>query len=173
MLSSNFDNVDWVAGALACATSSFIMSATNTVHPPGGATALLTATNSQIRAMGWMFIPFMLLGTVVMLTIALLINNIQRQYPKYWWTAEALPRRKVNDLEKVNSNLSEQTLRDDMEPRHVSGGHDSIVVTAERVLVPESFELTEAELSVLGKMQQRLHDTLGREEMRSMSIGGP
>ena len=55
-LSSNFDDLQWIAGALACATASLVMGATNTVHPPGGATAILAATNTQVIELGWMLI---------------------------------------------------------------------------------------------------------------------
>lgn len=99
-LNSNFEDLQWVAGAVCCATASLVMGLTNTVHPPGGATAILAATNSQIIAMGWIFIPFVILGSVLMLAIALLVNNIQRQYPDYWWTAESLRHEGEDDMQK-------------------------------------------------------------------------
>lgn len=81
-----FADYEWVAGAVGCACASLVMSATNTVHPPGGATAVLASTNAEIIALGWMFIPLVLLGSVLMTAVACIFNNTLRQYPVYWWT---------------------------------------------------------------------------------------
>jgi CBS-domain-containing membrane protein len=80
-LSDNFENLRWLAGALAVATSSAIMGLTKTIHPPAGATALLAATTPQITDLGWLLVPLTLLGSVVMLLVACVVNNIQRQFP--------------------------------------------------------------------------------------------
>lgn len=85
-LNPNFDDLQWVAGAMACAVASLTMTITNTIHPPGGATAVLAAVNPTILAMGWWFVPVLMTGTLIQLGVALLINNIMRQYPIYWWT---------------------------------------------------------------------------------------
>ncbi|KAL4870605.1 hypothetical protein BDV12DRAFT_165879 [Aspergillus spectabilis] len=73
-----------IAGSLACAVTTMAMILTNTVHPPAGATALLAAT--ELQEVGWWLIPIMLLGCSLMMTVALLLNNIQRRFPVYWWT---------------------------------------------------------------------------------------
>lgn len=85
-LSSNFENIQWVSGAVGCATASWVMSLTNTIHPPGGATAVLASTEAAIVAMGWRFIPLVLLDSTLVVIVALIFNNILRQYPIYWWT---------------------------------------------------------------------------------------
>jgi len=84
-----FTQNSWVAGAVACACASLVMSWTNTVHPPGGATAVLACTEAQIVHLGWWFVALVLLASVLMVTVALLLNNVVRQYPMYWWTPEA------------------------------------------------------------------------------------
>lgn len=162
LLSSNFDQISWVAGALACATASFAMGATNTVHPPGGATAVLAATNAEVMAMGWMFIPFVMLGSSVMLAIALLVNNIQRQYPNYWWTSEQLPRRHVADLEKISSTESDQTLRHDADPGYAAAYQDCIVISGDRLLVPSEIELDEQEMEMMEHLQKRFSQGITR-----------
>lgn len=83
-----FADYGWVAGAVGCACASLVMSATNTVHPPGGATATLASTDMEVVQLGWMFVPLVLLGSLLMVTVALLFNNLLRQYPVYWWTPE-------------------------------------------------------------------------------------
>jgi CBS-domain-containing membrane protein len=57
---------------------------TNTIHPPGGASAVLATTDPIITAMGWYFVALVMWGTTLMLIVALVINNIQRQFPMYW-----------------------------------------------------------------------------------------
>jgi CBS-domain-containing membrane protein len=74
LMNANFEDLQWVAGA------------TNTVHPPGGATAVIAATQANVIAMGWWYPPIVILGAVVMLLVALLWNNVLRQYPVFWWT---------------------------------------------------------------------------------------
>ncbi|KAK6524349.1 hypothetical protein TWF281_011257 [Arthrobotrys megalospora] len=85
-LSSHFDDIKWVAGAVAVGLSSAVMSITNTSHPPGGATALLAAVDVSVARLGWYLLPYVLIGTTLMLGIALAVNNIQRQFPVFWWT---------------------------------------------------------------------------------------
>lgn len=83
-----FENYSWVAGALACALASWIMSVTKTVHPPGGATAILACTSREVVESGWGFVPLVMIGSLLMLAVALLFNNTLRQYPVFWWTPE-------------------------------------------------------------------------------------
>lgn len=81
-------DLTWLAGALSCACSVVVMALTGTAHPPAGATALLAVTDDNVVLLGWFLIPIVLLGCVLMQCVALLLNNIQRQFPAYWWTLE-------------------------------------------------------------------------------------
>lgn len=85
-LNSNFQDLQWIAGAVACACAALVMCVTNTVHPPGGATAVIATTQPIVITMGWWYVPVTTLGAVVMLVVACLWNNILRQFPVYWWT---------------------------------------------------------------------------------------
>ncbi len=78
----------WLAGAVAVATAIAFMHATKTLHPPGGATSLIAVIGSEkIHALGYLYalIPAGL-GAVIMLIVALLVNNIPktRSYPEFW-----------------------------------------------------------------------------------------
>jgi len=78
----------WFASALAVATAIAAMHATKTLHPPGGATALIAVIGSeQIHALGYLYalIPVGL-GALMMLAVALVVNNIphSRRYPEFW-----------------------------------------------------------------------------------------
>jgi CBS-domain-containing membrane protein len=71
-----------VAAAIA------LMHATRTLHPPGGATALIAVTGGpKIVSLGYAYAVFPALsGALVMLACALLANNLapRRRYPEYW-----------------------------------------------------------------------------------------
>ncbi|KAF3920964.1 hypothetical protein ABW20_dc0110196 [Dactylellina cionopaga] len=84
--SSHFEELRWVAGAVSVGVASAIMSLTNTSHPPGGATALLAAIDVNVEGMGWYLLPYVLVGTSILLAVAIVVNNIQRQFPIFWWT---------------------------------------------------------------------------------------
>ena len=78
----------WLAGATAVATAIALMHATKTLHPPGGATALIAVIGSgKIHALGYLYalIPAGL-GAAIMLAVALIVNNIpkSRKYPEFW-----------------------------------------------------------------------------------------
>lgn len=75
----------WAAGALSVATASVLMSILNCVHPPAGASALLPASDEQIRSMGWWYLPVHLVSSVLMISVAVITGNIIRRYPLHWW----------------------------------------------------------------------------------------
>ncbi|PFH47464.1 hypothetical protein AMATHDRAFT_67717 [Amanita thiersii Skay4041] len=81
-----FQELSWLAGSLACAIAVVVMQVTGTTHPPAGATALIAAVKPEVRHMGWYYLPVVLLSSALSLGFALLVNNIQRQYPIYWFT---------------------------------------------------------------------------------------
>jgi CBS domain-containing membrane protein len=81
----------WIAGALAVSVSIVIMQITKTLHPPGGATALIANIGSEkIKNIGyWYVLSPVLTGVLILLIIALIFNNItsHRSYPlnKNWY----------------------------------------------------------------------------------------
>lgn len=78
----------WLAGAVAVATAIAFMHATKTLHPPGGATALIAVIGSEkIHSLGYLYAVMPVgLGAAIMLIVALLVNNIpkNRRYPEFW-----------------------------------------------------------------------------------------
>jgi len=78
----------WLAAPVAVATSIAVMHGTRTLHPPGGATALIAVTGSpKIQALGFKYVLFPAgIGAFVLLIIALLLNNFsgKRKYPDFW-----------------------------------------------------------------------------------------
>lgn len=78
----------WLAAGVGVATAIAAMHATRTLHPPGGATALIAVIGGEkIHGLGFLYALFPVAGGVlIMLAIALLINNIpkNRRYPEFW-----------------------------------------------------------------------------------------
>lgn len=75
----------WLASALAVALSIVAMQITKTLHPPGGATALIANIGSEkIKALGYVYVlnP-VLTGVMILFVVALIFNNISksRSYP--------------------------------------------------------------------------------------------
>jgi CBS-domain-containing membrane protein len=82
---------DWpvLAMALSVATAIALMHYTRTLHPPGGATALIAVMGSErIHELGYWFalVPAGS-GAVAMLAVGLLVNNIprSRRFPQFWY----------------------------------------------------------------------------------------
>jgi len=78
-----------LASGLAVSFAMIAMMTTNTLHPPGGATALIAVIGGpKIHALGFLyaFVPAGL-GAFILVVIALLINNLSRnrRYPEYWY----------------------------------------------------------------------------------------
>ncbi|MBF0319191.1 MAG: HPP family protein [Nitrospirae bacterium] len=79
----------WLAAALAVSTAIAVMHLTKTLHPPGGATALIAVIGgSKIYDLGFLY-PLMPVGVgaAIMLIVALIVNNIpkSRKYPEFWY----------------------------------------------------------------------------------------
>ncbi|KAJ5241418.1 uncharacterized protein N7469_003009 [Penicillium citrinum] len=152
-LNSNAENYTELGGALACGITTALMVLTRTVHPPAGATALLAVTNAQTVGLGWFLFPIMILGITLMLSAALLVNNIQRRYPLYWWTSQPLSRRHDADVESDNDKPAqvgsqyEESLTD--VPRRV-------VVERGDIWVPNGVFVSAEERRVLDRISARL-----------------
>ncbi|WP_136668399.1 HPP family protein [Flavobacterium sp. H122] len=80
-----FPDIIWLASALAVAGAIVLMQVTKTLHPPGGATALIAVTGSPaILKLGyWYVITPVLTGALILFSVALVFNNMtsNRQYP--------------------------------------------------------------------------------------------
>ncbi|GAA4446502.1 hypothetical protein GCM10023091_39730 [Ravibacter arvi] len=78
-------DIIWITAPLAVALSIISMQMTKTLHPPGGASALIAVTGSeQVKDLGYWFVfSPVLSGALILLAVALVFNNItpDRQYP--------------------------------------------------------------------------------------------
>jgi hypothetical protein len=176
-----YQELRWLAGALSCSISIFLMVLTGTVHPPAGATALLGVTADEVARVGWLLVPMVVLGSAVMFVVAFLVNNVQRRFPLYWWTPEevgsfwgASQRRcrdcageEGTDLEAAKDHGHggrpgiDGSASADREPwRTASRGGDSpgvrLIVTRHGIMVPPGLELEPEERLWLESLSNRL-----------------
>lgn len=78
--------IPWLGAALAVSGSIVLMQVTKTLHPPGGATALIAVIGSEdVERLGYLYVfnPI-LTGVSILLLVALVFNNVtvNRSYPK-------------------------------------------------------------------------------------------
>lgn len=79
------------AAALAVSSSVLFMHLLRSMHPPGGATALIAVVGGDaIRSLGYWYVLFpVLTGALILLAVALVVNNLSRNphrhYPIYWF----------------------------------------------------------------------------------------
>ncbi len=87
-----FPDIPAFAGALAVASAIAMMQVTCTLHPPGGATALVAVIGSaNVHQLGWLFVLLpATLGPLVLLVVAVLVNAIpetRRHLVKAYWSS--------------------------------------------------------------------------------------
>ncbi|KAL2182107.1 HPP family-domain-containing protein [Thermothelomyces heterothallicus CBS 202.75] len=182
-LSPHFEAVRWLGGSLACACATALMALTGTVHPPAGATALMAVLDPNVAGLGWfLFVPLML-GCALMLVVALLVNNIQRRFPYYWWTPgetgtfwhrreepgaekekeaeeerEASPERQRRRGEESSGSSSSGDLTQTVSRivTVLSGKEGEIVIKRGRVMIPDGLDLRQEEILSLETLSERL-----------------
>ena len=78
-------DIIWLTAPLAVSLSILMMQLTNTLHPPGGATALVAVIGSEkIKTLGYVYVLSpVLTGTLIIFVVAFVINNLvlHRDYP--------------------------------------------------------------------------------------------
>ncbi len=79
-----------LASSMAVSLAIVMMHLTRTLHPPGGATALIAVIGGEeVHSLGYYYVLCpVLVGALMMLLVALLVNNLsanpKRHYPVYW-----------------------------------------------------------------------------------------
>jgi CBS-domain-containing membrane protein len=160
---SDYDSIKWIAGAVACGCASAVMLLTNTVHPPGGASAVLAATEPVITAMGYYFVGLVMWGTTLMLIVGLLINNIQRQFPVYWWTPLDVRKARIKDEECVPDARGGIERKKTTEEQRYDREGERIEINGAEVLLPDNMSLNVEEAEVLARLRERLRKRIDAE----------
>ncbi|CAI7577053.1 unnamed protein product [Penicillium pancosmium] len=152
-LNPTAENYTELGGALACGVTTALMVLTGTVHPPAGATALLAVTNAQTVGLGWFLFPVMILGITLMQSAALVVNNIQRRYPMYWWTSQPLSRARDADVE---SDREKRTQTSSQFEESLTDVPRRLVVERGDIWVPNGVFVSAEERLVLDRISARL-----------------
>ena len=78
-------DIIWLAAPLAVSLSIVMMQITKTLHPPGGATALISVIGTvRVKSLGYLYVLSpVLTGSLILLIVALVFNNLteNRHYP--------------------------------------------------------------------------------------------
>ena len=151
---------------------------TDTVHPPAGATALVAATEAQVRELGWFLLPIVVLSVVLMTATGCIIGNVQRRWPLYWWrecpvddgeatdgsgggAEDALGQTDVEkgSQRKQGGGIDNGTARHmevctGVDGQRGRGGH--VVIIPGKVLLSDGLELSDEDMEVLESLSQRL-----------------
>jgi hypothetical protein len=147
---------------------------TGTVHPPGGASAVLAATSPDITNMGWYFVGLVMWGTTLMVLVGLIINNIQRQFPIYWWTPLDLRKAKAEDIETwpdAKGGVERRRTGERTESEDGDEKPSGITISAFDVLVPEDLSLNKEEIELLEGLRARLRKRRdGDESSQSLDV---
>ncbi|KAH8554801.1 HPP family-domain-containing protein [Umbelopsis sp. PMI_123] len=154
-LSPNFENLRWLAGSLSMAVALVAMQWTGTVHPPGGATALIAATQNDI---GWLYIGIVALSAAITTVIALLINNIERRWPVYWWAPTKII--VTNKDETIEASLPDSISSHELTPTpsiNISPANKHhVLVSATEIILPA--HLSQEDREFLKSLQNRLKE---------------
>ncbi|MEG1667037.1 MULTISPECIES: HPP family protein [Chryseobacterium] len=97
-------DIIWLSAPLAVAFSIVAMQYTKTLHPPGGATALIAVSSTgKIPELGyWYVLSPVLSGCLILLVVALVFNNMtkHRSYPNSTKWKRLLNKRHKHQLKK-------------------------------------------------------------------------
>lgn len=83
--SNSFIN-DWWSMTIAVVLATFLMIISKTLHPPGGATALVAHLGGYVHSAVSTLFP-VLVNSVLIILVAYIINHkiAARKYPTFWW----------------------------------------------------------------------------------------
>lgn len=165
---ARFLELQWLAGAIACATASLVMAITKTIHPPSGATAMIAATQADITALGWYYIPVVMLSATLAIGVGLITNNIQRRYPVFWLVPDKIQSRK----DKKEAAKAEVQSAPEPKPEPTKVSHEGatlaevetqyrkhhVMVSKDSILLPEYLELEDEHTQVLEEIQRLLEE---------------
>jgi len=110
-----YDDCFWLTGALSVSLTIVAQEMLDAVHPPGGATALIFALAVPLHKEHFVFVACpAAIGAVIMVAIALIVNNLaaERAYPQWWWPYKPTP--SVEGAIPVSASSHEPMLLVDM-----------------------------------------------------------
>ena len=98
-------DIIWINAPLAVSLSIVLMQITKTLHPPGGATALIAIIGSEkIKSLGyWYAFSPILSGAIILYLVAIIFNNMtpNRKYPTTNRFTKAIKKRFIKEKVQV------------------------------------------------------------------------
>ncbi|ORY17579.1 HPP family-domain-containing protein [Clohesyomyces aquaticus] len=164
----DFERIRWLAGAVNCGVASAVMLLTGTMHPPGGASAVLAATEPAITDMGWYFVGLVMLGTMLLVVVGLVTNNIQRRFPVYWWTPGDVGKKQAEgeavgesekegvDRDAKERESEERRFTEDVGKGQVMGKRNGIYISENGISLPVDLSLNREEVEMIERLRERL-----------------
>ncbi|KAI8323617.1 HPP-domain-containing protein [Martensiomyces pterosporus] len=126
------DSLHWLPGALAVGIAIALMGLINCYHPPAGATAFLAGFYSpDVERVRWWYPLYPVLAVaLIMVAISVILNNICRVFPVYWFTPAKPPAPEhVSHASKETPEAKQPDSRDS--PSGTVSSSSSVVSAAE------------------------------------------
>lgn len=119
--------------------------------------------------MGWFFVPLVMWGATLMIIVGLFLNNIQRQFPVYWWTPLDIRRAGKEDIETVPNGRGGVERKESEGEQIYDQPYEKIEVTGAKIILPEALSLNKDEAELLERLRERLRRRVDaeREEKNS------
>lgn len=120
---------------------------------------MLAIIDPTIVGMGWMFVPLIVLGSLLMFLVALIVNNVQRMFPAFWWTPRDVGKKAGEDVESGWQDKEREEEREaKIEQIENDGFRQMIVLSASGVIIPKGFALGPEQVQVLEILRDKLRD---------------
>lgn len=98
-----------------------------------------------------------------MIIVGLFLNNIQRQFPVYWWTPLDIRRAKMEDIETVPNGRGGLERRETEEEQRYDQSYEKIEITGAEIILPEALSLNKDEAELLERLRIRLRRRVDAE----------
>lgn len=129
---------------------------------------MIAATQADITALGWYYIPVVMLSATLAIGVGLVTNNIQRRYPVFWLIPDKIPSRQerrdaekdkveppmVPDIKPTKASQEAVTLAD----AETQFRKDHVMVSKDHIFTPEYLELEDEHMQVLAEIQRLLEE---------------
>ena len=132
---------------------------------------MIAATQADITALGWYYVPVVMLSASLAISVALITNNVQRRYPVFWLVPEKIHSRSEKaKAAKAEAQLPSPTSEKKAEPTKVSHEgatladietqyrKDHVLISKDHVHVPEYLGLEDEHTQVLQELQRLLDE---------------
>lgn len=161
----------WVGGGLSVGLSSVLMSITNCVHPPAGASAILPFIEEDVRQMSWWYIPVQIISSLLTIAVGLVTNNILRRYPTHWWVATTpFVQDPPPEAHEVTTYSTALTRHAPKQRNILKINTDHVQISKESIEIPQEISVTTEEYEALKSIQNKIAGITSLENIDDKSI---